>query len=149
MSAICCGVVAKSKAQKDWGMSTSAPLLTSTGGCVKIGAALPKNGYVYLQVETLHFSAYRCEKETVTLKTKKVKILQNCRTNTIWQVLHWSGTSVILTVERRCTDVRPRWVWRSGGLWSSSSAVVGEEPCPGGRAGRCEARPATLQTQGV
>jgi len=44
-----CGVVqAKSKAQNDWGNRTSMPFLISTGGWVRIGAALPKNGYVYL-----------------------------------------------------------------------------------------------------
>lgn len=49
VSTSCCGVVAKSKAQKDWGRITSAPLLASVGGWVRIGAALPKNGYVYLK----------------------------------------------------------------------------------------------------
>ena len=44
-----CGLAAKLKAQKDWGSMTSIPFLTSTGGWVKIGAALPKNGYVYLK----------------------------------------------------------------------------------------------------
>ena len=49
VSCNCCVLQAKSKAQKDCGSKTSIPFLISTGGFVKIGAALPKNGYVYLQ----------------------------------------------------------------------------------------------------
>ena len=45
----CCGVVAKSKAQYDCGSNTSIPFLTSTGGLVIMGVALPKKGYVYLK----------------------------------------------------------------------------------------------------
>lgn len=40
----CWMVQAKSNAQKDWGRITSIPFLISTGGFVKIGAALPKKG---------------------------------------------------------------------------------------------------------
>lgn len=42
------GEEAKSKAQNDFGSSACMCLETSTGGLVMTGAALPKNGYVYL-----------------------------------------------------------------------------------------------------
>ena len=49
VSCSCVTLVAKSKVQNDCGIVTSVPRRTSTGGCVMIGDALPKNGYVYLQ----------------------------------------------------------------------------------------------------
>ena len=44
VSCSCWIVQAKSNAQKDWGRMTSIPFLISTGGLVRMGAALPKNG---------------------------------------------------------------------------------------------------------
>ena len=101
VSVICWGVVAKSNAQKDWGSSTSAPLLTSVGGCVKIGAALPKNGYVYLKTYFTHENT--CSifslSENVFFFSFRDKVTSK-KFGHLRKTLHWYCNSVSLIARR-------------------------------------------------
>ena len=78
VSCSCVTLVAKSKVQNDCGIVTSVPRRTSTGGCVMIGDALPKNGYVYLpQQDTL--TGENGYVYIVPATTTQPPLMQQCR----------------------------------------------------------------------